>query len=82
MEEDDESVAETILSSLDSSVDYNLDFENNTFALEDFIGQLEEETTELYNLLGSIYRAKIILYSKNYFDFLSILYGPLTRAKY
>ena len=54
MEEDDESVAETILSSLDSSVDYNLDFENNTFALDDFIGQLEEETTELYNLLGSI----------------------------
>ena len=54
MEEDDESVAETILSSLDTSVDYSLNFENNTFDLDDFISKLEEETTEIYDLFGSI----------------------------
>ena len=54
MEEDDESVAETILTSLDSSVDYNADFDNDTFDLDDFIATLEEETTEIYDLFGSI----------------------------
>ena len=53
-EEDDESVAETILSSFESSVDYNVDLENNTFDLDDFIAKLEEETTEIYDLIGSI----------------------------
>ena len=53
-EEDDETVAETILSSFESSVDYNVDLENNTFDLDDFIAKLEEETTEIYDLIGSI----------------------------
>ena len=54
MEEDDESVGETILSSLDLSVDYSLDLESNTFDLNDFIAKLEEETTEIYDIFGSI----------------------------
>ena len=53
-EEDDESVAETILSSFESGRDFNVDLENNTFDLDDFIAKLEEETTEIYDLIGSI----------------------------
>ena len=54
IKEDDESVSETILSSLDSSEDYSLNLENNTFDFDDFIAKLEEETTEIYDILGSI----------------------------
>ena len=53
-EETTESVAETILTSLDTSDEYIFDFDNDTIELDDFISALEEETSVIVDSYDSI----------------------------
>ena len=53
-EENTESVAETILTSLDTSDEYIFDFDNDTIELDDFISALEEETSVIVDSYDSI----------------------------
>ena len=46
-EEDYENVAETIVTSLDTSEDGDFDFGNNTFDLADILATLEEDAEEI-----------------------------------
>ena len=54
-EEDYENVAETIITSLDTSKDKSFDFDNNTFDLSDILVTLEEDAEEkTESFFGSI----------------------------
>ena len=53
-EEDYENVAETIVTSLDTSEDGDFDFGNNTFDLADILATLEEDAEEITESFGSI----------------------------
>ena len=59
-EEDNESVAETILTSLDTSDEYIFDFDNDTIELDDFISALEEETSVIVDSYESILDENVV----------------------
>ena len=59
-EENTESVAETILTSLDTSDEYIFDFDNDTIELDDFISALEEETSVIVDSYDSILKENVV----------------------
>ena len=53
-DEDTESVAETILTSLDTNDEYIFDFDNDTIEFDDFLSAFEEETSVIVDSYESI----------------------------